>query len=342
MGLIIRLFFTFIILCALAVAGFATYIGYNYEKKGEHSQNVHILIERGDNIAASLYSNNLIQQPLIFKIITRISGDATQLKAGEYDIPAEASMKDIIAQLVEGQTIERRFTIREGLTSYETIELIKNVENLQGSPTRIPAEGALLPNTYDYQKNDQRDVIIGRMQNAMEELLIELCALPEGVSFDAMQDLPCANAPSPLKTAHDVLTLASIVEKETAVPDERERVAGVFLNRLRKNIALQTDPTVIYAITKGEHKNDGKGPLGRRLLKKDLAIDSPYNTYKYPGLPPGPIANPGEASLRAVLNPEQHDYIYFVADGSGGHAFARTLTEHNNNVAKWRKIRKNQ
>ena len=157
-----------------------------------------------------------------------------------------------------------------------------------------------------------------------------------------MKDRKCHIALPPLKTVHDVLTLASIVEKETAVPDERQKVAGVFINRLKRGIPLQTDPTVIYAITKGEHKNDGKGPLGRRLLRKDLEYDSPYNTYKYPGLPPGPIANPGKASIEAVLNPEKHDFIYFVADGTGGHVFAKTLKEHNNNVAKWRKIRRAQ
>ena len=129
------------------------------------------------------------------------------------------------------------------------------------------------------------------------------------------------------------------VEKETGVPEERERVAGVFINRLKKGIPLQTDPTVIYAITKGKHKDDGKGPLGRRLLKKDLEIDSAYNTYKNAGLTPGPIANPGYASIKATLNPEKHDYIFFVADGTGGHAFAKTLAEHNRNVAQWRKVR---
>jgi UPF0755 protein len=146
----------------------------------------------------------------------------------------------------------------------------------------------------------------------------------------------------PFTTKEEAIVLASIVEKETGHPEERERVAGVFINRLRKGMALQTDPTVIYAITKGEHKNEGKGPLGRRLLLKDLEIDSPYNTYKNPGLPPGPIANPGRASIKATLNPEEHDYIYFVADGTGGHIFSRTLDEHNRNVREWRKIRREQ
>ena len=143
----------------------------------------------------------------------------------------------------------------------------------------------------------------------------------------------------PVKTKEEALILASVIEKETGVPSERGRVAGVFVNRLKRGIALQTDPTVIYAITKGKIQDEGKGPLGRRLLSKDLQIDSPYNTYKNRGLPPGPIANPGRDSIAAALNPEVHEYIFFVADGTGGHVFAKTLAEHNRNVANWRKVR---
>ena len=143
----------------------------------------------------------------------------------------------------------------------------------------------------------------------------------------------------PFSTIEEAIILASIIEKETSVGLERKETSGVFVNRLRIGMPLQTDPTVIYAITKGKHEDNGKGPLGRRLLKKDLKIDSPYNTYKYKGLPPAPIANPGKLSIEAALNPETHKYLYFVADGTGGHAFGKTLKEHNNNVAKWRKIR---
>ena len=143
----------------------------------------------------------------------------------------------------------------------------------------------------------------------------------------------------PIKTKEEAIILASIIEKETGVGAERKKVAGVFINRLRKNMMLQTDPTVIYALTKGKIQEEGKGPLGRRLLRKDLKVNSPYNTYKNTGLPPGPIANPGRAAIEAALNPETHDYIFFVADGTGGHAFGKNLKEHNANVAKWRKIR---
>ena len=147
----------------------------------------------------------------------------------------------------------------------------------------------------------------------------------------------------PFDSIEQAITLASIVEKETGMASERARIAGVFINRLKRGMPLQSDPTVIYALTKGVVKEEGMGPLGRRLLRKDLSeTDSPYNTYKYPGLPPGPIANPGRAAIEAVLHPEQHDFLYFVADGKGGHVFATTLTEHDKNATEWRKIRKEQ
>ena len=191
----------------------------------------------------------------------------------------------------------------------------------------IPEEGTLLPETYHYTKNGSRPNIINQMSKAMTEALDILW--------------PQREEGLPFQTKEDAIILASIVEKETGIGLERARVAGVFVNRLRLGMKLQSDPTVIYAITQGRIKNEGRGPLGRRLLKKDLAIQSPYNTYERTGLPPGPIANPGYASIQAVLHPEAHDFLYFVADGDGGHAFAKTLSEHNRNVSKWRKIRNN-
>jgi UPF0755 protein len=185
-----------------------------------------------------------------------------------------------------------------------------------------------LPETYDYRLKENKQDVIGRMQESMTKTIDELW--------------PGRTANLPFATKEEALTLASIVEKETGLEAERKRVAGVFVNRLRRGIALQTDPTVIYAITKGRPQNEGKGPLGRRLLKKDLAFDSPYNTYLHAGLPPGPIANPGRASIEAVLHPEEHDFIYFVADGKGGHIFSSTLHEHGKNVTQWRIIRREQ
>jgi len=306
-----------------------------------------ITIQRGTGlnaIADQLEREGALENAYIFIFGTRILGAQGDLKAGEYELQAAMSAKNIMTMLRDGKTVARRFTLREGLTSYEIVRHLKTVEGLSGDVTTIPAEGILLPNTYDFQLNEDRGAILKRLESEMEKVVLPACQILleriAGYTLKDMLGMDCSPAPAPLKTVRDVLTLASIVEKETGLGLERRKVAGVFLNRLTRGIALQTDPTIIYAITKGKHKNDGKGPLGRRLLKKDLQIDSPYNTYKHPGLPPGPIANPGTASIEAVLNPEDHDYIYFVADGSGGHAFAKTLKEHNANVAKWRKIRR--
>ncbi|MEZ5814645.1 MAG: endolytic transglycosylase MltG [Alphaproteobacteria bacterium] len=338
----------FTTLVVLLAAGFWWAAG-EFTAEGPLQDTTLVTIERGSGlrgIASTLKTEGAIENPAIFIFGTRALGAQSGLKAGEYELQPGMSARDIMAVLRDGKTVARRFTIREGLTSFEIVRLLQSVEGVSGEIDDIPAEGSLLPNTYDYQLNEAREQIVKRLDRAMLNTITGACLkildLAEETRVKDVMDEDCAPAPKPLQTIRDVLTLASIVEKETAVAHERQRVAGVFLNRLKRGIPLQTDPTVIYAVTKGQHKSDGKGPLGRRLLKKDLEIDSPYNTYKYPGLPPGPIANPGQDSIEAVLNPEEHDYIYFVADGSGGHAFARTLSEHNANVAKWRKIRRQQ
>ena len=292
---------------------------------------VTIIVPRGANIggvADILFREGLIDLSIIFTYGGRLTEQAHKIKAGEYEIQPRLSMKQILDVLEEGKTVQRNVTVREGLTSYEIVQLLKGVKDLVQTDVEIPAEGTLLAETYSYSKEDNNADIIRRMEKALSDTLDEL--------WDKRTpDLP-------LKTKEEALVLASIIEKETAIGMERRKVAGVFINRLRKGMLLQTDPTVIYALTKGKPKNEGKGPLGRRLLFKDLKVDSPYNTYLYAGLPPTPIANAGRASIEAALNPEEHRYIYFVADGSGGHAFAKTLSEHNNNVARWRKIRKNK
>lgn len=343
LGLFVYAATTFVVLFALGFWWAAS----QFMAPGPLTETKLITIESGTGlrgIASTLESKGAIEHGTIFVFGTRVLGAQAALKAGEYELQPKMSARDIMNLLRDGDTVKRRFTIREGLTSFEIVRHLKTVDGLSGEVSSVPAEGVLLPNTYDYQLNEKRSVILARLEDEMEKLVLPACQIllerEAGARFSDMLDMECPPAPAPLKTVKDVLTLASIVEKETGVTEERRKVAGVFMNRLRKNIALQTDPTVIYAITKGKHKNDGKGPLGRRLLKKDLDYDSPYNTYKYPGLPPGPIANPGRASIEAVLDPEAHDYIYFVADGSGGHAFAKTLREHNANVAKWRKIRR--
>lgn len=291
----------------------------------------------------------------IFILGTRILGTQSKMQAGEYEIEAHTSPRDIMIKLRDGDVINRRITIREGLTSYEIVEILKGVPDLSGDPGDIPPEGSLLPDTYDYRKGETREHVLKRMQQAMRsEIFLKCGYLHEALDWDSIDKMTFAryaDSPCPEDTQKkhfdgmnpvilNVLTMASIVEKETGVASERKRVAGVFINRLKRGIALQTDPTVIYGITKGKHENDGLGPLGRRLLRKDLETDTPYNTYKHPGLPPGPICNPGRESIEAVLQPEEHNFIYFVADGTGGHVFSETLTEHNKKVAEWQKIRK--
>lgn len=345
-----KVFLTFLscLFIALISCGAAAcwYFIKNYEAPGPLERPVLFEVKRGQgvaSIAAGLEARGMIDSALVFRGAARLLDKGRNLKAGEYEIPAGASTRDILTLLYEGKVFAHTVTVPEGLTSFETVRLLKGHERLKGDIDDVPPEGSLLPETYHFTGSDTKAALINRMKDAMVAALLELCEIKAGTekeppNLENLLDRSCGAAP--LKTVRDVLTLASIVEKETGQSDERKRVAGVFINRLKRGMALQTDPTVIYAITKGAHKNDGKGPLGRRLLKKDLEYDSPYNTYLYPGLPPGPIANPGRASIEAVINPEVHDYYYFVADGTGGHAFGKTLTEHNENVAKWRKIRR--
>lgn len=286
-------------------------------------------IKRGNSLnatAAELARIEMLDTPYAFHFGLYVLDMNAPIKAGEYELTPGMSPRDILELFQTGPNYHRRVTIREGLTGFEIVRLLNEREDLSGEIEAIPDEGTLLPETYSYSKDEPRNEVITRMQKAMTDVLDEAWE-------NRVEGLP-------VNTKEEALVLASIIEKETGVAEERRRVAGVFINRLRQGMPLQTDPTVIYALTKGDHKNDGQGPLGRRLLTKDLSFDSPYNTYMYAGLPPGPIANPGKASIEAALNPEEHDYIYFVADGTGGHAFGKTLAEHNANVAKWRKLRR--
>lgn len=229
----------------------------------------------------------------------------------------------------EGRVYDRKITFPEGMTSHQIIALLNATADFTGDAvTTIPPEGSLLPETYHYTGADTRQKIVDQMSVAMTKTIDELW--------------PARSGDLPFKTIEEAIVLASIVEKETGVAHERKKVAGVFINRLRRGMPLQSDPTVIYGMTNGAIQNEGQGPIGRRLLTKDLQEHTAYNTYMNAGLPPGAIANPGRESIEAVLHPEIHDFIYFVADGSGGHAFGRTLTEHNANVAKWRKFRREQ
>lgn len=270
----------------------------------------------GAAIGERLEQEGALYTPLLFRIAARLTG---ALKAGEYTLPPKASAFDIATILHEGRSIARMFTVPEGLTSAEIVSLLNNTPALTGTIEDIPQEGSLLPETYRYTYGDSRSGLVLRMQKALSDKI--------NAAWET-------RAPGlPLKSVEEALVLASIVEKETGVAEERARVAGVFHNRLRKRMRLQSDPTVIYALT------EGKAPLNRSLTYADLAFASPINTYASDGLPPKPICNPGSAAIDATLKPEETAFFYFVADGQGGHAFAATLEEHNKNVANWRRIK---
>jgi len=287
-----------------------------------------VLIQRGQgltNIAETLLYEGAICQEVvycskIFMFGSLLAGHRGQLKAGEYEIPPRASMADIASLMADGRVLAHQITFPEGLTVKQIAALLQAEEGLTGEIKELPPEGSLLPETFQYIKGDTRQSILGRMKEAKDVFMAEVWP-------NRAPDLP-------FKTMQEATTLASIVERETGIAGERNRVAGVYVNRLNQGMKLQSDPTTIYAVS------NAVGTLGRELTYKDLATASPYNTYYAAGLPPGPIANPGRASLLAALHPEKHDYIYFVADGTGGHAFGKTLDEHNRNVAKWRKIQR--
>ncbi|MFP4125651.1 MAG: endolytic transglycosylase MltG [Alphaproteobacteria bacterium] len=279
-----------------------------------------VVVEPGagvGTIAATLTDAGVVDEPWLFRLYARLVGAERALTAGEYAFPAAVSTAEVVRMLRDHEVVEYRFTLVEGWTVAQTFRALGAADDLTGELPKPPPEGRLLPDTYLFQRGETRAELVRRMLEAME---VELAA----AWAERAPDLP-------LDSADEALTLASIVEKETAVAAERELVAGVFVNRLARGMRLQTDPTVIYAVTAGV------GPLDRPLLRRDLEVDDPYNTYVHPGLPPGPIANPGRASLRAAVNPAETDYLYFVADDSGGHAFARTLAEHNANVRAWRR-----
>ncbi|MBO5039316.1 MAG: endolytic transglycosylase MltG [Alphaproteobacteria bacterium] len=285
---------------------------------------VEVVVPKGAGVkkaAQILAATKVIKNALWFEVYVRLEGIGGQLKAGEYQFSGETSLKSVAEKLAAGEVIERSLTIPEGKSLAEIKKIVLENPYLSGEITLSLQEGDILPETYHFTRGELRDNVLKRARTAMKKALEEAFA-------GRTSDLP-------IKSAEELLILASIVEKETGVSAERAKVASVFVNRLNLGMKLQTDPTVIYAVTNGEMN------LGRPLYKKDLGYDSPFNTYVYAGLPPAPICSPGKEALRAAAGPEKTDFLYFVADGvSGGHRFAKSLSEHNKNVMMYRKSKR--
>lgn len=271
-------------------------------------------------IARRLAADGVIAHPLLFEIAARLTGRARAMQAGEYAFAPGVSMEAVLAALVEGRTVARRLTVVEGLTVRQIFALLAAADGLAGPLPPPPGEGRLMPETYFFSLGDSRAGLVARMRRAMDRV-VAAAWRRRGRNLA-------------ISTPDQAVALASLIERESARPAEYARISAVFHNRLRRGMKLQSDPTVIYALT------GGAGPLGRELRRADLDTASPYNTYRRAGLPPGPIAAPGPAALAAALNPAETEDLYFVADGSGGHVFARTLAEHNRNAAAWRRLRR--
>lgn len=367
---------TFMMVALFLMGGVILWGRAQYDAPGPLAQAVCVQVERGSNmrrVSEQLADQGAVSSASIFRIGADYEDKTQQLKAGSFLVEPETSMREIVSQVTKGgastcgieavyrigvnrisvqvreldpatnRFVERvafvpgedaepavytdlkekgdaryRIALAEGVTSWQVVEALKGVDVLQGALPSVPAEGALAPDSYEVAPGEGRATVIERMMAAQEDMLAQAWAARD-------PDLP-------LNSPEELLTLASIVEKETGVAEERRQVASVFVNRLNQGMRLQTDPTVIYGITKGE------GILGRGLRRSELRAETPWNTYVIPALPPTPIANPGRASLMAAAQPDTTPYIFFVADGTGGHAFATTLAEHNENVARWRVI----
>jgi UPF0755 protein len=311
--------FMFLLITVVAIGG-ALFVGkQRFEAPGPLPEDKIVNIPRGlgiKDISDVLVREGVIDQPWVFMggvLVLKSRGD---LKYGEYQFTKNASLADVVETMIENKVVQHTFTVAEGLTSEQIVARLLENPALSGQIKEIPREGTLLPETYRFTLGMPRDQIVQRMQQAHKRVLQE-------VWDHRMQDLP-------YKTPEQLVTMASIVEKETGKAEERTRVAAVFLNRLKTKMRLQSDPTIIYGLT------GGKGALGRPILRSEIDQATPYNTYVIDGLPPGPIANPGRASLEAAANPARTKELYFVADGTGGHTFADNYAEHQKNVAKLR------
>ena len=313
--------FTVLVVVSVAV-GAALYLGkQRFETPGPLPEDKVVNIPRGlgiRDIAALLEHEGVIDQPYVFIGGVLVMKARGGLKSGEYKFTQHASLADVVDIIIEGKVAQHALTLPEGLTSEQIVARLLEDTALAGQIREIPPEGSLLPETYNFTRGMTREQIIQRMSQAHKRVLQE-------VWEHRMPDLP-------IKTPEQLVTLASIVEKETGRAEERSRVASVFINRLKSKMRLQSDPTIIYGLT------GGKGSLGRPIMKSEIEQPTPYNTYVIDGLPPGPIANPGRASLEAVAKPARTKDLYFVADGTGGHVFSENYAEHQKNVARLRAI----
>jgi UPF0755 protein len=313
--------FTALILLALAGGILFVVAKQRFEAPGplEQDKIVNIPPRLGiRDIADLLAREGVIDSPWTFAMSALLAKTHDELRFGEYQFPKQASLHDVINTIIDGKVVLHQITIPEGLTSEQVVQRLLETDILSGSIKDIPREGSMLPETYRYPRGSSREQVIQRLQQAQARVVQE-------VWERRMPDLP-------LRTPQQLVILASIVEKETGRADERTRVAAVFINRLKQHMKLQSDPTITYGLV------GGKGTLGRPILKSEIEQHTPYNTYVIEGLPPGPISNPGRAALEAVANPARTKELYFVADGTGGHAFSETLEQHQRNVARLRAL----
>ena len=321
-------FLTLAVLGMLIVGGGIVYVASQFYGDSAIPEGTTFMVQSGDTLGSAserMESLGLISNRYVFDFGRRVSNVQGTLKPGEYRIPVGASMSDILTELLQGKPVLYAVTVPEGFTSWQVIQRLNDDKNLIGEIKGMPLEGSILPNTYNYNPGDTRQSVLDAMQTAMTA---ELATVWAGRDADL-----------PIETPEQLLVLASIVEKETGVATERPQVAAVFVNRLKQGMRLQSDPTIIYGITKGQ------STLGRGLKRSEIEAQTPYNTYQVDGLPPTPIANPGLDALKAVANPDDHKYLYFVAKGATpdqGHVFAATYREHQANVAKFRAIEREQ
>ena len=323
---IISFFGALTFIAGIVLAAYA-FVNYQYEAKpkGENNEVV-FQVPSGSglsSIATRLEKDGLIKSAFLFKLVTKLRGNERNFKAGEFSVTSPASMRQIYDTLSEGKAILYPFTAPEGLTSAQIFRSMTKLDTLVDDSPELPAEGTLLPETYMTPRGMKKSALLKQMQKDQSDILDRLW-----VSRDP--DLP-------IKTKAEAVILASVVEKETGISSERDVVAGVFINRLRKGMRLQSDPTIIYGVSKGEPLLNKKGQQ-RGIRRSEIDKKTDWNTYQIDGLPKTPICNPGKDAIAAVLKPAETDYLFFVADGTGGHVFAKTVREHNNNVIKWRKI----